>query len=70
MKNKSFFGEIFFYRKKSKVKYFLDFRSDQELDPDPLFHEMDPDQNETDPKHRVKLTTPRPYAHMNYYAGP
>ena len=44
-------------RKKSKKKswYYLDFRSESEQDPDPnpLFHETDPDpyQNETDPQH-------------------
>ena len=39
------------------INYFLDFRSDLEQDPDPLFPETDPDpyQNETDPQHWFRL---------------
>ena len=47
-----FWRNIFLIEKKL---HFIDFRSDSEEDPnpDPLFHETDPYpyQNETDPKH-------------------
>ena len=32
-----------------KKKYFIDFRSDPEMDPETLFHETDPYEKETDP---------------------
>ena len=52
-----FWRNIYLIEKKEEKKwYFFNFKSDSEQDPDPLIHETDSYQNETDPRHCYPLS--------------